>query len=204
MLRLQFNYKRDINMKKLLILAVALCVTAFDAKAFLLNPYIGADYGYSSLNFGKKYDEFYADSFDSYGAVVGLKVFSLLSVEGFYMQSDSEDSQTWGKSKVSTKLKLESYGVDVVGDVLNLGVFEVLSSIGYGYYNADVTNTSTGYNGTVRKKFDEDGNGIRFGLGAQINPTSSIGIRGMFRYTITDMDAVKNMKEFTLGIRYYF
>lgn len=191
-------------MKKLLLMALALCVASFDAKAFLLNPYIGADYGYSSLNFGNKYDEFYADSFNSFGGVVGLKVLSMVSVEGFYMQSDAEESQTWGSSKVATKLKLESYGVDLVGDVLNLGVVEVLSSIGYGYYSADVTNTLSNSMETVRKKFEEEGNGIRFGLGAQINPTSSIGIRGMFRYTITDMDAVKNMKEFTLGIRYYF
>ena len=191
-------------MKKLFILTLALCAAAFDAKAFLLNPYIGADYGYSSLNFGKKYDKFYADSFNALGGVIGLKLLSMVSVEGFYMQSDSEESQTWGSSKVATKLKLESYGVDFVGDVLNLGIVEILSSVGYGYYNADVTNTLSNSLGTTRNKFDEDGNGIRFGLGAQINPTSSIGIRGMFRYTITDMDAVKNMKEFTLGIRYYF
>ncbi len=191
-------------MKKFLLLICGLCMCSFNAEAFLLNPYVGADYGYSSLNFGKKYDEFYADSFDSYGAVVGLKVLSMVSVEGFYMQSDTEDSQTWGSDKVATKLKLESYGVDLVGDILNLGIVEVLSSVGYGYYNADVTNTVSTSVGTARNKFDEDGNGVRFGLGLQVNPTSSIGIRGMFRYTITDMDAVKNMKEFTLGIRYYF
>ena len=57
---------------------------------------------------------------------------------------------------------------------------------------------------TGHKNYNEEGNGLRFGLGAQINPTPSIGIRAMLRYTITDMETVKNMKEFTVGLRYYF
>ena len=191
-------------MKKILALALALCVSAFDAKAILLDPYVGVDYGYSALNFGRKYDEFYEDSFNSYGGVVGIKLLSMVSVEGFYMQSETEDSMTWGEDKVGTKYKLKSYGVDLVTDILNLGVVELLSSVGYGYYDADVTNTVTVGGNSASKKFSEEGNGVRFGLGLQVNPTPSIGIRGMFRYAITDMEAVKNMKEFTLGLRYYF
>ena len=106
--------------------------------------------------------------------------------------------------RTRNKLKLKAYGIDLVGDVLNLGIVEVLSSIGYGYYDADVSNR-VNINGYVsRKNFNEKGNGIRLGLGAQVNPLPSFGIRAMFRYTVTDMDAVKNMKEVTVGVRYYF
>ena len=92
----------------------------------------------------------------------------------------------------------------MVGDVLNLGIVEILSSVGYGYYDADVTNTANINGVGGRRSFNEEGNGLRLGIGGQINPLPSLGIRAMFRYTVTDMDAVKNMKEVTVGVRYYF
>ena len=186
-------------MKKI-ILALAMCLASFDANAFLIDPYVGLDYGYSSYNLSKKYKEFDKDDFGTYGAVVGVKLLSMVSAEAFYNQSEHKNNSVISNNNVSNKLKLKSYGVDVVGDVLNLGLVEVLSSVGYGYYKADMNNKVSG----IKYKTDEDGNGIRLGLGAQFNPTPSIGIRGMFRYTFTNVDEVKNMKEFTLGLRYYF
>lgn len=195
-------------MKKLGILTVLLCLFSHNAGAFLLSPYVGADYNYSKLNFGSKTEDLYADKLGALGVVAGVKVLSMVSVEGFYQQSENKSNSSQNffvdGDAVKTKLQLESYGVDLVGDVLNLGVVEVLSSIGYGYYDADVSRFVTVNGATGHKTYTEDGNGLRFGLGGQVNPTPSIGIRAMFRYTVTDMDAVKNMKEFTVGLRYYF
>ena len=192
-------------MKKIGLLAAALCLFSADAGAAFVSPYVGADYNYSSLNFGRESEDFYADNFNSLGVVAGVKLLSFLSVEGFYQQSENKDNTVRNHfvegDEFSTKLKLKSYGVDLVGDVLNLGIVEILSSVGYGYYDADVTNT-VNING--RRSFNEEGNGFRLGIGGQINPLPSLGIRAMFRYTVTDMDAVKNMKEVTVGVRYYF
>ena len=195
-------------MKKIGLLAAALCLFSADAGAAFVSPYVGADYNYSSLNFGRESEDFYADNFNSLGVVAGVKLLSFLSVEGFYQQSDNKDNTVRNHfvegDEFSTKLKLKSYGVDLVGDVLNLGIVEILSSVGYGYYDADVTNT-VNINGVGgRRSFNEEGNGLRLGIGGQINPLPSLGIRAMFRYTVTDMDAVKNMKEVTVGVRYYF
>ena len=193
-------------MKKIGLLAAALCLFSADAGAAFVSPYVGADYNYSSLNFGRESEDFYADNFNSLGVVAGVKLLSFLSVEGFYQQSENKDNTVRNHfvegDEFSTKLKLKSYGVDLVGDVLNLGIVEILSSVGYGYYDADVTNT-VNING-VGRSFNEEGNGFRLGIGGQINPLPSLGIRAMFRYTVTDMDAVKNMKEVTVGVRYYF
>ena len=193
-------------MKKIGLLAAALCLFSADAGAAFVSPYVGADYNYSSLNFGRESEDFYADNFNSLGVVAGVKLLSFLSVEGFYQQSENKDNTVRNHfvegDEFSTKLKLKSYGVDLVGDVLNLGIVEILSSVGYGYYDADVTNT-VNINGG-RRSFNEEGNGLRLGIGGQINPLPSLGIRAMFRYTVTDMDAVKNMKEVTVGVRYYF
>ena len=195
-------------MKKIGLLAAALCLFSADAGAAFVSPYVGADYNYSSLNFGRESEDFYADNFNSLGVVAGVKLLSFLSVEGFYQQSENKDNTVRNHfvegDEFSTKLKLKSYGVDLVGDVLNLGIVEILSSVGYGYYAADVTNT-VNINGVGgRRSFNEEGNGFRLGIGGQINPLPSLGIRAMFRYTVTDMDAVKNMKEVTVGVRYYF
>lgn len=195
-------------MKKIGLLAAALCLFSADAGAAFVSPYVGADYNYSSLNFGRESEDFYADNFNSLGVVAGVKLLSFLSVEGFYQQSGNKDNTVRNHfvegDEFSTKLKLKSYGVDLVGDVLNLGIVEILSSVGYGYYDADVTNT-VNINGVGgRRSFNEEGNGLRLGIGGQINPLPSLGIRAMFRYTVTDMDAVKNMKEVTVGVRYYF
>lgn len=195
-------------MKKIGLLAAALCLFSADAGAAFVSPYVGADYNYSSLNFGRESEDFYADNFNSLGVVAGVKLLSFLSVEGFYQQSENKDNTVRNHfvegDEFSTKLKLKSYGVDLVGDVLNLGIVEILSSVGYGYYDADVTNT-VNINGVgARRSFNEEGNGLRLGIGGQINPLPSLGIRAMFRYTVTDMDAVKNMKEVTVGVRYYF
>ena len=188
------------------MLAAALCLFSADAGAAFVSPYVGADYNYSSLNFGRESEDFYADNFNSLGVVAGVKLLSFLSVEGFYQQSENKDNTVRNHfvegDEFSTKLKLKSYGVDLVGDVLNLGIVEILSSVGYGYYDADVTNT-VNINGVGgRRSFNEEGNGLRLGIGGQINPLPSLGIRAMFRYTVTDMDAVKNMKEVTVGVRY--
>ena len=195
-------------MKKIGLLAAALCLFSADAGAAFVTPYVGADYNYSSLNFGRESEDFYADNFNSLGVVAGVKLLSFLSVEGFYQQSENKDNTVRNYfvqgDEFSTKLKLKSYGIDLVSDVLNLGIVEILSSVGYGYYDADVTNT-VNINGVGgRRSFNEEGNGLRLGIGGQINPLPSLGIRAMFRYTMTDMDAVKNMKEVTVGIRYYF
>lgn len=195
-------------MKKCGLLLTVFCLLSFNANAGLISPYVGADYTYSSLNFGRQDDDLYADNFNSLGVVAGVKLLSWISVEGFYQQSENKDNSVHNYyvagDSFSTKMKLKSYGVDLVGDVLNLGIVEILSSVGYGYYDADITN-SIYLNGTSAKRgYTEDGNGLRLGIGGQINLTPSLGIRAMFRYTITDMDAVKQMKDVTVGLRYYF
>lgn len=195
-------------MKKYILSAALLCLLSNNAEALFISPYVGADYNYSKLNFNSKTENLCADSFGSLRAVAGVKLLSMVSVEGFYQRSENKSNSASNYfvagDEVTTKLQLESYGVDLVGDVLNLGIVEVLSSIGYGYYNADVSRFVSINGSSNHKSYNEEGNGLRFGLGGQVNPLPSIGIRAMYRYTMTDMDTVKNMQEFTVGVRYYF
>ena len=195
-------------MKKIFTFATLLYFFTSNANALILDPYVGLDYNHNKMNFDHKTEDLYDDNYNSVGVVAGIKLLSMLSVEGFYQKSAEKDNSIKNYfidgDNVKTKMQLESYGVDLVSDMLNLGIVEVLSSVGYGYYDASVSRFVTVSGETGHKNYNEEGNGLRFGIGAQINPTPSIGIRAMLRYTITDMDTVKNIKEFTLGLRYYF
>ena len=111
-------------MRKFLMAATAMLFAADSAEAFILSPYIGVDYNYSSLDYGKAEEDLYADSFNSFGVAAGVKLLNWVAVEGFYQQSENKDNKVSGYfvdgDEFSTKLKLKAYGVDLVGDVLNL------------------------------------------------------------------------------------
>ena len=66
-------------MKKLGVLAVLFCLFSHEAGAFLLSPYVGADYNYGKLNFGSKTEDMYADKLGALGVAAGVKVLSMVS-----------------------------------------------------------------------------------------------------------------------------
>ena len=52
--------------------------------------------------------------------------------------------------------------------------------------------------------FNEDGLGVRGGLGLQYNINDNLAVRGLARYVYLDMDEVDYLTEFTAGVRYSF
>lgn len=173
-------------MKKIYLTLIAL-LFSFNANAFIISPHVGIDYISSTPNgFGD------IDSLNGASLSVGAKALGFLSVEGYYQKYFSTDAIN------NTKTKPAAYGIDVVADTLNLGVFELLTTIGYGKYTLD--------GGSLNKKMEDfEGTSYRFGFGAQINPTDNIGIRAMYRWVMPEDDSFKkNVQEFTVGIRYYF
>lgn len=172
-------------MKKLYLTLVALLVS-FNANAFIVSPHVGLDY-VSSTPHG------YGDIDDLNGGTVsvGVKALGFLSVEGYYQKYLSTDASHGSKTKPS------AYGIDVVADALNIGVVEVLTTVGYGKYTLD--------GGRLDKKLkDFEGEAYRVGLGAQFNPTGNIGIRAMYRWVLPEDDLFKkSVQELTVGLRYY-
>lgn len=173
-------------MKKLYLTIVALLIS-FNANAFIISPHVGLDYVSSTPN---GYGDI--DSLNGGALSVGVKALGFLSVEGYYQKYFSTDASHGSKTKPA------AYGVDLVADALNLGVVEVLTTVGYGKYTLD--------GGDLDKKLkDFEGEAYRVGFGAQINPTDNIGIRAMYRWVLPEDDMFKkNVQEFTVGLRYYF
>ena len=173
-------------MKKL-YLALAMLLISFNANAFIISPHVGIDYAHSKLHGFDNINELNGATFS-----VGAKALGFLSVEGYYQKHFST------KASASSKTKPSAYGVDLVFDTLNLGVVELLTTVGYGKYSLD--------GGILDKDLNKfEGSSYRLGLGGQINPTDKIGIRAMYRYIFPEEKLFKkNVQELSIGIRYYF
>ncbi len=170
-------------MKKL-ILSLFCMMFSYNANAVILSPHVGIDY------VGSKPNSFDLSEYSSVSVNAGIKILSFISVEGYYQEAFSIDAEK-GHTNPS------SYGVDVVGDLLNLGVVELLSSVGYGQYNLS--------GGELNKhQKDYETGAFRVGLGGQINLTNNLGIRAMYRYVMPDSSFVDNIQEISVGLRFYF
>ena len=107
-------------MKKIYLALVAMLIS-FNAHAFIISPHVGLDYVSATPNgFGD------IDSLNGGAVSAGVKVLGFLSVEGYNQQYASTDA--FGGSKT----KPAAYGIDLVSDTLNLGVVELLTTVGYG------------------------------------------------------------------------
>lgn len=196
-------------MKKLLSLTLLISLFSFNAHATSwLRPYVGIDYAYTNAGYGNYTDKTLKDKTNSYVLSAGIKVLPILAVEGFYQRSAHEKNTAtnviFPGDKFKTDMTLRGYGADVVTDFLNLGIVEILGSAGIGRYEVKVSQDYlfNGNNGHGSKTYN--GEGLRFGFGAQINISDTWSIRGMGRYTLTNIEKVDNFKEITLGLRYSF
>ena len=188
-------------MKKLLAFSLLFALSAANAQAAgWLNPYVGIDYAYT--------DKALKDQTDSYVLSAGIKILPGLAVEGFYQQSAHEKNTSANVilpgDSLKTDMSLRAYGVDVVNDFLNLGLVEILGSVGIARYDVKVSQDYfvNGTGGHTNKTYS--GEGLRFGIGAQINLTDSWSLRGMGRYSVTNIEKIDDFKEITLGLRYSF
>ncbi|MBR5154394.1 MAG: outer membrane beta-barrel protein [Alphaproteobacteria bacterium] len=174
-------------MKKTYLTLIASMVLATNANAFVVSPHVGIDYVSSTPNgYGN------IDSLNGASLNAGVKALGFLSVEGYYQKYFSTSTPNGSKTKPA------AYGLDLVADTLNLGVVEVLTTVGYGKYTLD--------GGTLGKKLEKfEDTSYRAGFGVQVNPTDNIGIRAMYRYVFPKDDFFKkNVQELSIGLRYYF
>ena len=174
-------------MKKFHLPLVASALLSANANAFIISPHVGIDYVSSTPN---GYGDI--DSLNGASISAGVKALGFLSLEGYYQKYFSTSVSHGSKSKPA------AYGIDLVADTLNLGVVELLTTVGYGKYTLD--------GGRLSTKLEEfEDTAYRAGFGVQLNPTDNIGIRAMYRYVFPEDNFFKkNVQEFTVGLRYYF
>lgn len=180
-----------------------------------IRPYIGLDYVYSNVGYSDIQttidnrpteipSSLMKDTNNSFSINLGLRFNQYIGAEVFYQQSDEQDKTTqvyyYGQmcdAEISTKFK--AYGLDVIGYIPFTYNFEGLATIGVANYN---------FEGSLGKDFvgsdDEDGLGIRLGLGALYHLNNHIAIRLIGRYVTLENDWVDDMVDISAGIRYTF
>lgn len=194
-------------MKKTLLLA-GIAASLFSANAHAvsidLKPYVGLDYAYSDLGTKSDIDEIMETKYNSFKIDLGAKLHKNFGLETFYQQSaeESKSVMDWEGDILKTKTKFKAYGIDAIGYLPVADRVEILGAVGVAQYKFDVK-----FGGDYYGSGKEDNLGLRLGIGAQYNIDEHFSINGMARYIQLDDssdDAIKDMTEFSVGVRYAF
>lgn len=170
-----------------------------------VRPYIGIDIAASKLEFAESgYEDLMEDGHNSLSLVVGAKFNKNFGVEAFIQQSSEEEKKDsyWGDSE---KTSYSALGLDFIGYMPVNQELELLASLGLAQYNFNETYEYDDGLYSEWEKSSLNTVGIRLGVGAQYNITDHVSLRAMARYVkMNDDDIIKNMTEFSLGLRYMF
>ncbi|MDD7313156.1 MAG: porin family protein [bacterium] len=196
--------------KTLLLVSVATSLFAINANAIEFKPYIGLDYAYSKASTDDVVvegvavpSEYYEDNFHSAIINAGAKLHKNFGLEAFYQKSTKEEGNlstlVIGGVPIATdkiETSFNAYGLDLQGYLPIQENFELVGSLGIGQYKFKMK----GFGYTAK----DDDVGYRLGAGAQYNINENFALRGMVRYNIIDSDAVDDIKELSIGLRYNF
>jgi len=181
-----------------------------------LQPYVGLDYSFNQVDWGKDED---GDDIDSYiadklhaGAVsLGVRVHDNFALESYYKKSaKAKKSDTLYGVSFTSELELQSFGVDAVFHSPRVGYdnrVELIGSVGVAWYELKAHMRVPGYGSDSEK---DNHIGFRAGLGLQYYLNDNIALRLMGRYNYTGIDnddklgEAENMFELDAGVRYYF
>ncbi len=175
-------------------------------------------------------DEIFDDQ-DNIGIVIGTRPHPNIGIEAFYNRTfkDNENVQYDRKALaggtdpsavyhvVNTYVtKYQAFGVDVIGylPVTNFIDFVAFVGLGKYYFENEVTHevaevvggsgSGVPYIDKFTSEFDEDTVAWRVGGGIQFNIGRGVVLRGTYRYIAINSDAIKNLQEFSVGLRFVF
>lgn len=164
-----------------------------------IRPYIGLDYVYSMSDTDDINGiDIVEEDLNAFAVSLGLKFNQYVGLEAFYQQSEEGEKTVPGIIK--TEYKYKAYGLDLVGYLPVNPQFDLLGTVGLGYYDAELSAKADIEEGSD----SDDGFGWRVGVGGQFNITDNWGIRVMARYADPDIEGLKNMVDISAGIRYTF
>lgn len=192
------------DMNKTLLLASIACLFSLQANAddTLLTHdfgdaklYIGTDYNSTNAELNDGYDNIVADNYISGSLNVGIKFNQYLGIEGFFQKSNEESSLD-----SYLKTSFYAYGTDLLFYTPLNKKTNFLVSTGIAKYKVEAKLKYAG----LSINDSESGIGTRVGLGLEYNIDKNWSIRAIGRYVMLNLDSVENIKELSLGIRYYF
>ena len=192
------------DMNKTLLLASVVCLFSLQANAddTLLTHdwnttkfYIGADYNSTKVDLENGWNDIVDDTYNSGTLNLGLTFDKYFGIEGFYQNSTEKEG-----AYSSLKTNFNVYGADLLFYIHINDKIDFIATTGIGRYEVEAKIKY--YNLTISET--ESDTGIRTGIGLQYNINDHWSFRAIGRYIHLNMESVDNMKELSLGIRYYF
>ena len=164
------------------------------------------------------------DDQDNIGIVFGVRPNRNFGIEAFYNRSYDENVVTQVNNNLINSpthhtvntfvTKYQAYGVDLLGYLPVTDYFDFIAFVGLGQYNFDNEATfevhylegGTGSPAVDRmtSDFSDDSLAWRVGVGMQVNIARGLVLRTMYRYIKLNTDTIKNLQEFSVGIRFLF
>lgn len=166
------------------------------------------------------------DDQDNIGVVIGFRPHPNIGVEAFYNRTitDNETIRTDTKALngdtahvISSYIsKYQAFGVDLIGYLPVTDYFDFVAFAGLGqyYFENEASHkicdglsgacTSNMYGDDISSDFDDDTLAWRVGGGIQFNIGRGVVLRSLYRYINVNSVSIKNLQEFSVGIRFVF
>lgn len=165
------------------------------------------------------------DDQDNIGIVLGMRPHPNMGIEAFYNRTMNENEITRHNTTAFNNIrhlvssyvsKYQAFGVDLIGYLPVTDYFDFIAFAGLGQYyfeNSVTHKVAAGTAGVVSgnpyvnilsSDFDDEVLAWRVGGGFQFNIGRGVILRAMYRYINIDSDFIKELQEFSLGVRFVF
>ena len=171
------------------------------------------------------------DDQDTLGIVIGTRPHPNIGIEAFYNRSIKDNENVrYDKKALATGAdpfavyhlmntyvtKYQAFGVDVIGYMPVTDFIDIVAFVGLGQYYFDNevkhevaevlggSGSGAPYIDSLTSDFSEDTIAWRVGGGVQINVGRGVVLRGTYRYISINSETIKNLQEFSVGLRFVF
>lgn len=166
------------------------------------------------------------DDQDNIGIVIGTRPHPNIGIEAFYNRTFDENKIIHAdpNALASTQYhlintyvtKYHAFGIDVIGYLPMTDYFDFVAFVGLGqyYFENEVTHevadtiggTGSGnpYFDRLTSDFNDDTLAWRIGAGVQFNIGRGVALRALYRYIDVNSEYIKNLEEFSMGLRFVF
>lgn len=179
---------------------IAASSAAYAIDSYSLNPYIGADYQYTYMNYTDESDGVIDDNFNGFNIYGGIRPYANIGLELGYFRNFEEDGI---ESGIPVYFNTQGVTLDALGylPIDRNGRIELIGTVGVSYAEAKV-----GLNfGGSRVSVSEDEFGFRIGAGVEYKINQNFSARTILRYQTADFEGLAdNAVVYNVGLNYKF
>lgn len=166
------------------------------------------------------------DDQDNIGIVIGTRPHPNIGIEAFYNRTFDENKIIHADLNalaspqyhlINTYVtKYHAFGIDVIGYLPMTDYFDFVAFVGLGqyYFENEVTHevadiiggigSGNPYFNRLTSDFNDDTLAWRIGAGVQFNIGRGVALRALYRYIDVNSEYIKNLQEFSMGLRFVF